>query len=521
MSPAGVVFLARGLFSAGVLALLAVRILLPARPADASFFQHLQNGGFESGSGWTVLTAAGASCGAQSGTGALSLTGTSSTLAVARQAMTGVGAGLSYTLNGYAMVSSGTPSAKASLWWLGPGGAVIHARDTAITGASYSAFTIADTAPAGTASVEVRLTVTGAGTACFDDLSLDGPPPVTATPTPTVTPIPTSTLTPTSTPEPPTRTPSATRAPSSTRTPSPPRPTRTPAPASNGPAASRAAPGSASPGSDPSDLVSAELLNGGFEGATSPWEKFGGELSLVSTPARSGASAGAFFSATASTKWAYQVVRVQADETYEFSGYLRPDSGVAEAYLRVSWYESPDGSGRMIGSVDSTVRLSGGSTEYVFATTGAVQAPPDANSARLRVMLSPKSAAPATVYLDDLAFGPSQESPRPQALATAADEDENLDGPPTSSAGSGAQASLTTAQSPEKGAPSEGASASTDPSIPLNPRQLEAAPQLQADTGPAAKEPGSDPPALLLAAAATFLTALGFVAVSWYLRRQP
>ena len=84
-----------------------------------------------------------------------------------------------------------------------------------------------------------------------------------------------------------------------------------------------------------------------------------------------------------------------------------------------SWYASADGNGKTIGSVDSTETLAPGTSEYVYLTTGSVAAPEGVHSARVRVMLVPKSASAAILYLDDLVFGPATAPPREAALLAA------------------------------------------------------------------------------------------------------
>jgi hypothetical protein len=62
-----------------------------------------------------------------------------------------------------------------------------------------------------------------------------------------------------------------------------------------------------------------------------------------------------------------------------------------QAFLRLSWYTSDDGSGRAMGNVDSLAMAEG----LVFArlSTGATQVPSGANSVRVRLMLRPTTSA--------------------------------------------------------------------------------------------------------------------------------
>src|SRR3990172_12147460 len=82
---------------------------------------------------------------------------------------------------------------------------------------------------------------------------------------------------------------------------------------------------------------------------------------------------------------------------------LKDDGGVGEALLRISWYASSDGSGGQLSTADSQP-LRADSPRFVALDTGAVQAPLEARSARVRLLLRPLSGSPATVYFDDVSF---------------------------------------------------------------------------------------------------------------------
>jgi hypothetical protein len=181
------------------------------------------------------------------------------------------------------------------------------------------------------------------------------------------------------------------------------------------------------------------LVNGGFEQGTAGWQRFGGELRAVSGAQHAGSAAGALDSATTATKWAYQIVLVSEGEVVEFRGYLRPGAGVRETYLRVSWYESADGLGAAMGSVDSTSRVAGPAGEYALVTTGGIVVPASARSARLRVMMDPASGATATLLMDEMAFGPSLLPAREVPLQNAGESvPEEAPAAPTAGGGSAA-----------------------------------------------------------------------------------
>ena len=152
------------------------------------------------------------------------------------------------------------------------------------------------------------------------------------------------------------------------------------------------------------------LINGGFEAAADGvpigWQKHGGTLEQVQSPARSGTAAGSFTSGTESTKWVYEPVAVEGGAWYAFEGYVyMNDPNVASSFLRISWYASPDGSGTALSTCDSTSHLEGQEPGFRYLTTGSVQAPAEARSAKARIMLEPASAASATIFLDDMTFG--------------------------------------------------------------------------------------------------------------------
>ena len=151
------------------------------------------------------------------------------------------------------------------------------------------------------------------------------------------------------------------------------------------------------------------LVNGGFEAAAAGrpvgWRSFGGALTQVVSPVRSGRFAGAFSSSSDSTKWIYQALPVTPGAWYQLDGYVYLDDPRAEAaFLRVSWYSSADGSGLAVATVDSTAQLEQPQGRYRYLTTGPVQAPPGVHSAKARVLLRPRSAAGAVIYIDDVSF---------------------------------------------------------------------------------------------------------------------
>lgn len=238
------------------------------------------------------------------------------------------------------------------------------------------------TAPAGTASVVLRLRVLpGApGPAAYvDEASLDETAaPATATLPPAATPTHTPTPKPAGTPPPAhTPPPGLTRSP-----PSPPPPaTATPPPA---------------------PPFGGLLRNGNFEldegGRPAGWSKFGGTMALTMDAYR-GALAATLASDSSSLKWLHQVAPVSGGGWYVATGWMRIVAGDGEAFVRLSWYADPGASGTALAQADSPATTA---YAWAFLTTGPVQAPPDATSVRVRLMLRPGGAV--TAAYDDVSL---------------------------------------------------------------------------------------------------------------------
>ena len=129
-----------------------------------------------------------------------------------------------------------------------------------------------------------------------------------------------------------------------------------------------------------------------------------------------GERSAALLSRTQSTKWLYQTVSVTGGTYYRLRAKaLKNDPVVREVLLRVSWYESGDGSGSQMNTADSAA-LASDSPRFVSLDTGPVQAPPEARSAKVRLLLRPASAARGVVYFDDVRFEEAAASPTEGAL---------------------------------------------------------------------------------------------------------
>ncbi len=317
-------------------------------------------------------------------------------------------------------------------------------------------------------------------------------PSSSSTPTPTPTSVPTGTLTPSATPTTSststgtpaatlTRTPTPSSTSTSTATPSP-SPTDPPTPS---PTATRQAlpTATAPPVADPTSTrtptpevvgpvaLDLEFRNGGFEegddGRPGTWQTVGGLLMQAGTPARSGSWSGAFFSSTASTKWAYQTVAVEPANWYQFDAFVyHDDPWVESAFLRISWYSSADGSGSALSTIDSKAALSAPRPEFRPLSTGAVMAPPGAHSARLRILMRPQDETNAVIYIDDVSFAKAAAPAPPPATATAITQATPAAATPIAATGTPLRPSITPASTATSGPPT---AATATPPATLTP----------------------------------------------------
>ena len=205
-------------------------------------------------------------------------------------------------------------------------------------------------------------------------------------------------------------------------------------PAGGGPATLRAAsasfaraeapppepPPEASTAPEASPTLGGALANAGFEDGLAPWKAHGGEARAAPD---GGGGRLAVLTAEGGTAWLHQALRVEAGAWYEAGARLSASGGTA--WVRVAWYASDDGGGSQLDTVDSPPAGGGGGFEAV--TTGAVRAPEDARSARLRLMLRPAGGGPAELRAASATFAraeapppepPPEASPAPEASPT-------------------------------------------------------------------------------------------------------
>ena len=154
----------------------------------------------------------------------------------------------------------------------------------------------------------------------------------------------------------------------------------------------------------------ASLMNGDFElPGKAPWGWRTHAADAVVSSA-GGSRLIALTSKGGATAWLHQSFAVQAGRWYEARGRLRTVSNASLARIRVAWYASEDSSGAQLSTADSE-ELNGVSDSFADVSTGAIRAPDNARSARLRVMLLPAGPAPAVLHADDVSFARTAPPP--------------------------------------------------------------------------------------------------------------
>lgn len=394
-------------------------------PAEPVVFPALTNGGFEqlrdddTAYGWHKI---GGTLGygetRRGGLRSLALTSETSSTKWAYQSIS-VRGGAYYVASVYAAQRNAAPGQLflRISWYRTPDatGEAIASDDSPVVsqnGAFSQLITDPAEAPVDARSARMRLMFRPAdastATAYFDDatfIEVDAP---VDTPAPTATPSP-------SPPEPPTPTALPTRTPHVTEEPTPTSATTaTPTPTSAPTASPTAAPTPVEPEVFPA------LANGGFEdaredGTPYAWHKIGGEIAVSNASRIEGDLALHLTSASESTKWGYQTVLVTPGAYYEASAWAMNTAPADELMLRISWYSSADASGMAIESADATQSVAGDAAGFRRLSTGAIQAPQAAHSARVRLLLRPASSAATGAFFDDVRFSETEE---PAAVVT-------------------------------------------------------------------------------------------------------
>lgn len=192
-----------------------------------------------------------------------------------------------------------------------------------------------------------------------------------------------------------------------------PEPTPTATPRATATPRTSATPARTATPSPPAMPIGPELRNASFEDGDAGWKASRGWVDA-------GPGGSLLLHADgASTAWMEQAVTVTPGRWYEASALLAPVEGVRAGWVRVAWYASTDASGSQMATDDSEV-VGGNGLAIVVASgttvsTGAVQAPAGARSAKVRVLVQPSSGSGAALAVDDVTF----EETAPPAAPTA------------------------------------------------------------------------------------------------------
>jgi hypothetical protein len=138
------------------------------------------------------------------------------------------------------------------------------------------------------------------------------------------------------------------------------------------------------------------------------------------------------------------VVPIESGEWYEASAVGRVRGGAGSVSIRLSWYESGDGSGSQIDQQEGNVSAG---AEWATLSDGPAQAPSGANSVRVRLVVHPDG--PVSACFDDATFTtaePPSSEDEPTAVPTTGQQPAtNTLVTPRPSATSGARTGSSTA----------------------------------------------------------------------------
>lgn len=167
-------------------------------------------------------------------------------------------------------------------------------------------------------------------------------------------------------------------------------------------------------------LASNFLQNSDFESSSvDPWTSSGGgAIATISSELIHSGEKTIKLSHDKSSSYGFQqtVQSLEGGIFYEISGYgASKDSNIDTYFLRVAWYESSDASGLQMSSPNDTEKGNVSNGEWVQFNQ-IIQAPVNAKSAKVRLVLTSKSNGTlTTAYFDDILF---QESVAPSPTVT-------------------------------------------------------------------------------------------------------
>lgn len=165
------------------------------------------------------------------------------------------------------------------------------------------------------------------------------------------------------------------------------------------------------------------LFSEGFEsGVISTWSSSGGgATAAVSTDTAHSGTYSIKVSHDKTSSYGFQTIiqNIEPGMFYEISGFGKPASNnIASYFVRVAWYASQDGSGSQLSVPNDSNSGASSDSDWVKLSTNAIQAPSNANSAKVRLVLTANtSGQQASAYFDDIAFNEAA-APPPSPLSS-------------------------------------------------------------------------------------------------------
>lgn len=156
-------------------------------------------------------------------------------------------------------------------------------------------------------------------------------------------------------------------------------------------------------------IFAVTIFSENFESGTlSGWSSSGG--GATATASQEAAHNGSYsikVSHDKTSSYGYQITiqNIEPGMFYEGSAYGKSqDSSLNAFFVRVAWYSTIDASGSQLSTPSDSNQGASGS-DWTQLSTGAIQAPSNANSAKLRLVLTSKTSGQlANAYYDDVLF---------------------------------------------------------------------------------------------------------------------
>lgn len=152
----------------------------------------------------------------------------------------------------------------------------------------------------------------------------------------------------------------------------------------------------------PSISYAQNLSNSGFEEAELNWEKIQHalEFSILETDAKEGSRSASIINTSSSSSGIEQLVTdLKPDTQYKVSAFIKSkDTNTSKLFLRVAWYETPDGSGKQIKTNDSESIIG---EDWVNISVITVS-PEQTKSAKIRLLVASGTGIFDAVSLEEL-----------------------------------------------------------------------------------------------------------------------